>query len=112
MRSADLLLQAGGFGMVAVDLGSADARATRRIPLTWWYRFRRAVEQTRTALVIVSGDRNARQCATLSVESRRMGVKWTRVLASVEWQYQVWKPVGTPPARLMAPVAGLKSRAG
>lgn len=54
MRAADLLLHAGGFGMVALDLCEAKPCLLNRIPLSYWHRFRRAVEHTRTVLLLCS----------------------------------------------------------
>src|SRR5215472_19348984 len=46
LRVTDLLLQGGGFGMVVLDLGDIPPQSARRVPLTSWFRFRRAVEPT------------------------------------------------------------------
>ena len=40
LRAADLLIQAGGFGVVALDLAEAAPAALNRIPPTAWFRFR------------------------------------------------------------------------
>jgi hypothetical protein len=107
MKAADLLLQANGFGVVVIDLADTDTRAAQRIPLNYWYRFRRAVEQTRTALIVVTRDPNVRQCATLSVEARRLEIEWSgaqssRLLEGVELRFEPRKPPGTTPGRLSA----------
>jgi len=65
LRAADLLLQAGGFGLVAMDLGDVPSVIARRVPLTSWFRFRRAVENTATALVVVEQEASAKSCASL-----------------------------------------------
>ena len=52
IRAADLLLHAGGFGIVLLDLYEANPRILHRIPLSYWYRFRRAVEHTPAILLI------------------------------------------------------------
>src|SRR3984893_10586344 len=54
LRAADLLIQAGGFGVVALDLAEAAAAALNRIPPTAWFRFRRAVESTPTILTVLA----------------------------------------------------------
>jgi len=46
LKVTDLLLQGGGFGMVVLDLGDIPVESVRRVPLTSWFRFRRAVEPT------------------------------------------------------------------
>ena len=55
LKATDLLLQGGGFGLVVVDLGDVPVQAARRVPLTSWFRFRRAVENTRTHAPEVRG---------------------------------------------------------
>ena len=39
LRAADLLLESGGFGLIALDLGDLPPQMARRIPLTTWFRF-------------------------------------------------------------------------
>jgi hypothetical protein len=70
LRVTDLLLQSGGFGMVAVDLGDIPFRTARRIPLASWFRFRRAVEHTPTVLLAITQAPCAQSCAALSLKLR------------------------------------------
>ncbi len=65
LKAADWLVQAGGFGLVAVDLGDVPARAARRVPLACWFRLQRAVENTPTALVVLEQEPFAKTCASL-----------------------------------------------
>jgi hypothetical protein len=65
LKTTDLLLQSGGFGLIAIDLGDIPLEAARRIPLTSWFRFRRAVENTPTVLLVVGQQPCARTCASL-----------------------------------------------
>ncbi|MGC1437152.1 MAG: hypothetical protein WA847_14760 [Terriglobales bacterium] len=65
LRVTDLLLQSGGFGLVIIDLGDTPLKMARRIPLTSWFRFQRAVEHTATMLFVVSQVPSARTCASL-----------------------------------------------
>ena len=68
LKATDLLLQSGGFGLVAVDLGDVPVAAARRVPLTSWFRFRRAVENTPTVLLVIARSSCARTCASLVIE--------------------------------------------
>jgi hypothetical protein len=68
LRVTDLLLQSGGFGLVIIDLGDTPLRMARRIPLTSWFRFQRAVEHTATVLFVISQVPCARTCASLLLE--------------------------------------------
>jgi len=67
LRVTDLLLQSGGFGLVAIDLGDVPQQTVRRIPLTSWFRFQRAVEHTPTVLFVVAQAPCAQTCASLLV---------------------------------------------
>lgn len=65
LRVTDLLLQSGGFGLVIIDLGDTSEKMARRIPLTSWFRFQRAVEHTATVLFVISRVPCAQTCASL-----------------------------------------------
>ena len=68
LKATDLLLQSGGFGLIVVDLGDIRPEDARRVPLTTWFRFRRAIENTPTALVILEQEPYAKTCASLVLE--------------------------------------------
>jgi recombination protein RecA len=68
LKVTDLLLQSGGFGLIVLDLGNVSTRAARRVPLTSWFRFRRAVENTPTVLLVLEREAHARSCAALVVQ--------------------------------------------
>jgi hypothetical protein len=70
LRVTDLLLQSGGFGLVAIDLGDVPDSAARRIPLASWFRFQRAVEPTATVLLVVAQAPCAQTCASLLIRLR------------------------------------------
>jgi hypothetical protein len=74
LKATDLLLQSGGFGLVAIDLGDVPRQTARRIPLTSWFRFRRAVENTPTVLLVVGQEPCARTCASLLLRLQASGV--------------------------------------
>jgi hypothetical protein len=65
LRVTDLLLQSGGFGMVAIDLSDVSTRNAQRIPLTSWFRFQRVVENTSTILLVIAQVPCAQTCASL-----------------------------------------------
>jgi hypothetical protein len=68
LRVADLLLESGGFGMIALDLGDIPPQNARRIPLATWFRFRRAVEPTPTVLLAVERQAIAGNCSSLRIK--------------------------------------------
>jgi hypothetical protein len=77
LRAMDLLIQAGGFGMVAVDLSDVPTRTVRQVPLNAWFRFRRAVEDTPTILLLLEQEPNAKTCASLVLRLESREAKWT-----------------------------------
>ncbi len=77
LRSTDLLLQGGGFGMIAVDLSDIPAATVRYVPLNAWFRFRRAVEDTPTILMLLEQEANAKTCASLVLRVGFEAPRWT-----------------------------------
>lgn len=70
LKSTDLVLQSGGFGMVVLDLAGIPEKFVRRIPLASWFRFQRAVEHKKTALLVVSEFACAQICAAVVLKLR------------------------------------------
>ncbi len=65
LQATDLLLQGGGFGLIAIDLSILPSKTVRYVPLNVWFRFRRAVENTSTILLLLDQESNAGSCASL-----------------------------------------------
>ena len=68
LKVTDLLLQSNGFGMIALDLGDVPAQSARRIPLASWFRFRRAIEHTPTAMLVLEQQPIAGSCSSVLVK--------------------------------------------
>jgi hypothetical protein len=81
-KAADLLLHAGGFGLVVLDLGDVPGKEARQIISSWWYRFRRTVEDRPTVLTVISEESCTRSCAALA-----LGLK-----GAAEWSRRSVKP--------------------
>jgi hypothetical protein len=64
LKVTDLLLQSNGFGMIALDLGDVPPQSARRIPLASWFRFRRAIENTPTVLLVLEQHPIAGSCSS------------------------------------------------
>jgi recombination protein RecA len=73
LKAANLVIQAGGFGIVAFDLADAPAAAVRQFPYTTWMRLSRVVEGSQTTLLLVGADRIARSSggATITLADAR-----------------------------------------
>ncbi|SDE96817.1 recombinase RecA [Terriglobus roseus] len=54
LRSADLLIQTGGFSAIVLDLGSIAPEYAARIELSTWHRYRVAAEQTQSSILLLS----------------------------------------------------------
>lgn len=76
LMAADLLLRSGGFGLVVLDLGSLDREETVKIPLTTWFRLRRAVDETRTLLLVMEQGAQAGSSASVVVDLTQSGIQF------------------------------------
>ena len=95
-KSADILIQNGGFGVIAIDLGNVDEKLIRKIPLTTWFRFARVMEALPTALVILLPYSAAQSCAALTLNlgasaqwSGADAVSHTRLISNVEFSVEI-----------------------
>jgi recA bacterial DNA recombination protein len=88
LRVTDLLLQSGGFGLVIIDLGDVPVKVARRIPLTSWFRFQRAVENTPTVLFVIASVPCAPTCASLLMKLRASGKKLSAVSSQLSAEHQ------------------------
>jgi recombination protein RecA len=77
LRAADLLIQGGGFGFIALDLSDLAPETVRHVPLNAWFRFRRAVEDTSTVLLVLEQESNAKTCASLVLRMSMKAAKWS-----------------------------------
>jgi recombination protein RecA len=77
LRAADLVIQGGGFGFIALDLSDVAPETVRHVPLNAWFRFRRAVEDTSTVLLVLEQESNAKTCASLVLRMNMKAAKWS-----------------------------------
>ena len=68
LRATDLLLESGGFGLIVLDLADLPPQAARRIPLTTWFRFRRAIGNKPTILLAIEQQPIAGSCSSLLLQ--------------------------------------------
>ncbi|HWH58006.1 MAG TPA: hypothetical protein VN682_10265 [Terriglobales bacterium] len=54
VRSADLLLQPGGFSAIVLDMGSVAPEYVARIELSTWHRYRLAAERMQSSILLLS----------------------------------------------------------
>jgi recombination protein RecA len=65
LRVTDLLLQAGGFSCIVLDLGSVNAEYALRVPLATWFRFRAAAERLQSNVLLLTQHACSRNSAGL-----------------------------------------------
>jgi recombination protein RecA len=63
LRTADQILQAGGFRVVVLDLASISPEQALRIPSATWYRFSRAAQEGDAILLLLTQEPCARSSA-------------------------------------------------
>jgi recombination protein RecA len=68
LRATDLLLQAGGFAAIVLDLGDTAPEQAQRIPLATWFRYRQAAERTQCCLVVLGKRAYAQSAAGVALE--------------------------------------------
>jgi len=102
-KATDLLLHAGGFGLVVLDMADVAGKDAKRIISSWWYRFRRTVENKPTAVVAIASDSCVRSCAALSVELNGVS-EWTSKSSSSNAEiYELPKRKSTQMSRSNSP---------
>lgn len=76
LKALNLVLQAGGFACVVLDLADVPPAALTRIPFTTWLRVQRIIEGSDTACVLIAPQPLARSAGglTLSLTGR---ARWT-----------------------------------
>jgi hypothetical protein len=106
LRATDLLLCAGGFRALLLDLGDISPEQARRVPLATWYRFRLQAEKSRTLFLLVTRVPCANSCAALSLRCRQSGIDWRQaahnsppLLGGVRYSVSVERSRAVDPAR-------------
>jgi hypothetical protein len=101
LKAADLILHSGGFGLVVLDLGDVTAAALQKIPLTYWFRYQRAVEHTPSAMLIVARQPVARSCSVRQAGFEQKRLWWKgrppfQIIDRLELRATPRKPMGAP----------------
>jgi recombination protein RecA len=89
LRAADLLLQAGGFAALVIDLGSTAPEHAARIPLATWFRFRQAADRTRCSLLVLAQEPLTQSSAAVVLECASMAAQSANQTVLSGCSYQV-----------------------
>lgn len=98
LRATDLLLQAGGFAAIVLDLADIAPEHANRIPLATWFRYRQAADRTRSSLLVLGKAAYAQSSAALAIECSPAGLKeaWSTVLHGFDYEIQRGRQRFTP----------------
>jgi hypothetical protein len=105
LKSADMIVHNGGFGLIVLDLCDAPASGLQRIPLSYWYRLRNAVEHTPSVLLVLGRDTIAKSCAMRQFVLNAAGIEWRgvppfQILARFKTLATLRKPMTPAPMSL------------
>jgi hypothetical protein len=91
LKVTDLLLQAGGFGAIVLDMGSMAPEHVSRIPLATWFRYRASAERTQASVVLLTQYPCAKSSAglVLRLEGGAVATQGAAVLAGFERRIEV-----------------------
>jgi recombination protein RecA len=101
LRVADLLLQAGGFSAIVLDMGSIAPEYALRVPLATWFRYRAAAEKSQASILLLTQHACAKSSAglVLQLQPGNPRDEETTVFTGVEYYVEVarerFKPVST-----------------
>ena len=76
LKAFSLILHAGGFGLVILDLADVPPAALRRFPWTTGMRIARIVEGSETAALLVGGERLARSAGGVTIALESSPAAW------------------------------------
>jgi hypothetical protein len=68
VKSLNLILQAGGFGLVVLDLAEIHPQVLRRLPFTTWLRLHRVIEGSETACVLIGDEPISRSAGGVTLQ--------------------------------------------
>ena len=75
LKALNLVLQAGGFGLVGIDLADVTPVLLKRLPFTTWMRVQRAIEGSDTVCVLLASEPLARSAGGMTL-SLAGGAAW------------------------------------
>lgn len=91
LRATDLLLNAGGFAAIVLDLGSIAPEYATRVPLATWFRFRAVADSTRTSLLLLSQKPCAHSSAAVLLSLASSSIQGNTVVEFIEYKLEVEK---------------------
>jgi hypothetical protein len=108
IRSADLLVHSGGWGVIVLDFSDIRPEYLQKIPLSYWYRFKRAVESTPCSFIVLQRHPQVKNHAAMALEMHPAAPVWSgahrdfQVLRGMDVKVTPRKPMRTAEARFRA----------
>ncbi len=107
VKAADMVLHSGGFGLVVLDLCDVAAISLQRVPLSYWYRLRNAVQHTPSILLILARQSVAKASSAHQLALSQSGVEWRglppfQTMVRLEAEAEARKPHEAAPLKLEA----------
>ena len=76
LRATDLLLNAGGFRVIVLDMGDVRAEQVRRVPLASWYRYRLQAEKSQALFLLLAQTPCANSCPSVVLHCTEANELW------------------------------------
>ncbi|HEY1501961.1 MAG TPA: recombinase RecA [Acidobacteriaceae bacterium] len=91
LRATDLLLQAGGFSAIVLDMGSVAPEFALRVPLATWFRYRAAAERTHASVLLLTQHACTKSSAglVLHCQPSQVDLGSTTVLTGAEHRIEI-----------------------
>jgi hypothetical protein len=114
LKVTDLLLQAGGFAAIVLDMGSMAPEHVSRIPLATWFRYRAGAERTRSSVVLLTQHVCSKSSAGLVLRMAGSDVlgEGSTVLTGLERRVEVSRQRFAEIAEKVVPMRKPPQRAG
>ena len=106
LRVTDLLLQAGGFSAIVLDMASLAPEFTLRVPLATWFRYRAAAEHSQTSLLLLTQRACAKSSAglVLQMQTAHTLQKESTIFAGVQHGVEVTRERFQPATAKVVPL--------
>ena len=103
LRVTDLLLQAGGFSAIVLDMGGIAPEFSTRVPLATWFRYRAAAERSQVSILLLTQHACAKSSAglVLRLQPAHALQDETTVFAGVEYRVDVTRERFTPTSNVI-----------
>jgi hypothetical protein len=107
LKAADMVLHSGGFGLVILDLCDIPATALGRVPLSYWYRIRNAVQHTPAIVLVLAKEAVAKASSAHQFALSQSSIEWRglapfQTIVRMESEAVTRKPYDAVPLKLAA----------